>query len=120
MPGASARTPPNVGQRHPPRGCPPQGKPGTLGAVTTAASADYTGWAAPTGSLVLGLLALPLMFVGPTSFVLSLTVATAASLSGLVVVTGSRPTPQRVVGAVGALTLPLLLACLAIPFVLQN
>ena len=80
-----------------------------------------SGWALPVGSLVLALLAIPLMFVAPMSFVIGLGVATGASLAGAVAAqNGQRTTPQRLIGAVSCLSLLAALALLTVPFVLQD
>jgi hypothetical protein len=79
------------------------------------------GWALPASSVVLGLLAIPLMFVAPMSFVIGLAVATAATIAGVVAAQDAdRCKAQRLIGAVACLSVPAALAFLTVPSVFQD
>lgn len=79
------------------------------------------GWALPAGSVILGLVAMPLMFVAPMSFVIGLAVATAATVAGVAAARDAdRSKAQRLIGVVACLSVPAALAFLTVPFVFQD
>ena len=89
--------------------------------VASQSAAKSSSWGLPAGSVVLAVLALPLMFVSPMSFVVALAVAVGGSIGGLwTALDDQRSKAQRLVGCVACFSVPAAVTLLALPFALQN